>query len=92
MQEINLGSGNNLMTTTSKLVTTHNTLRLIIPSDGTIEVDVKIEADFDTIPEKYHEVFFNILCAKYVDRVSFGNNPFSLCVPLPKKRWYQFWK
>lgn len=90
--EIFLGGGANLNFKTSKLVTTNNVLRLITPTDGAIEIDIKIEADFDTIPEKYHEVFFNMICAKYVDKVSFGDNPFSLCVPQPKKKWYQIWK
>ena len=53
---------------------------------------LKIEADFDTIPEKYHEVFLNMLSAKYLDTVSFGDNPFSMCVPPPKKKWWQFWR
>jgi hypothetical protein len=90
--EIYLGGGTNLHFRTSKIVTTHNTLKLITISDGGISLDVKIEADFDTIPEKYHEVFFNMLCTKYLDSVSFGDNPFSLCQPAPKRKWYQFWK
>ena len=90
--EIYLGGGNNLNFRTSKVVTTHNTLKLITVGEGAIQLDVKIEADFDDIPEKYHEVFLNILSAKYLDSVSFGDNPFSLCVPTPKKKWYQFWK
>jgi type I restriction-modification system DNA methylase subunit len=44
------------------------------------------------IPEKYHEVFLNIMTAKYSNKVSFGDNPFSQCLPTPKKRWFQFWK
>jgi hypothetical protein len=55
-------------------------------------LDIKIEADFDTIPKKYHEVFLNMISTKYLDSVSFGDNPFSLCQPPPKKKWYQFWK
>jgi hypothetical protein len=27
-----------------------------------------------------------------LDTVSFGDNPFSQCVPPPKKKWWQFWK
>ena len=57
-----------------------------------IELDIKIEADFNTVPEKYHEVFLNIMTAKYNSKVSFGDNPFSKCQPAPKKHWYQFWK
>jgi len=90
--EIYLGGGNNLNFRTAKVVTTHNTLKLITVGEGAIQLDVKIEADFDDIPEKYHEVFLNMLSAKYLDSVSFGDNPFSLCVPTPKKKWYQFWK
>ena len=90
--DIYLGSGNNLNFRTTKLITTHNALRLVTIDAGSINLDIKIEADFDTIPEKYHEVFMNMLAAKYLDTVSFGDNPFSLCQPAPKKKWYQFWK
>ena len=53
---------------------------------------LKIEADFDTVPEEYHEVFMNMMSVKYLNRVSFGDNPFSQCLPAPKHKWYQFWK
>jgi len=33
-----------------------------------------------------------MMSAKYLGRVSFGDNPFSQCQPIPKRRWYQFWK
>jgi hypothetical protein len=90
--ELYLGGGSNLNFQTTKLITTHNTLKLITLSNGTINLDVKIEADFDTVPEQYHEVFLNMMSAKYLDTVSFGDNPFSQCIPPPKKRWWQFWK
>jgi len=90
--EIYLGGGTNLTCKTSHLVSTHNTLRLITIGEGSIELDIKIEADFGSIPEKYQEVFMNMFSAKYLDSVSFGDNPFSLCIPSPKKKWYQFWK
>lgn len=89
--EINLGSGNNLNVTTSKLVSLHETL-VLLHNNKTYELDVKIEADFNTIPEDLHEVFLNILTAKYSNTVSFGDNPFSRCIPSSKKRWWQFWK
>jgi hypothetical protein len=73
-------------------VSVQNSLKLITPNDGAITLDIKIEADFDTIPKKYHEVFLNMVSAKYIDSVSFGDNPFSQCIPQPKKKWYQFWK
>jgi hypothetical protein len=90
--EINLGGGTNLVMTTSRLVTCNEILTLITPNDGAIQLDVKIQADFDTIPKKYHEIFLNMLSSKYMKAVSFGDNPFSQCLPAPKRRWWQFWK
>ena len=90
--EIYLGGGNNMIMATSKLVTCHEVLTLVVNGKGGIPLDVKIQADFDTIPEEYHEVFLNMMAAKYVKAVSFGDNPFSKCIPQPKKKWYQFWK
>ena len=90
--DIYLGGGSNINIKTASIVSVHNSLKLITPNDGAISLDIKIEADFNTIPEKYHEVFLNMVSAKYVDSVSFGDNPFSLCTPAPKRKWYQFWK
>ena len=90
--EINLGSGNNLEMRSSRLVKTYQTLYLITEDKGTLSLSVEISADFDTIPEEYHEVFLNMMSAKYLGRVSFGDNPFSQCQPAPKRKWYQFWK
>jgi len=90
--EINLGSGNNMEMKSSRMVTTYQVLYLTTPTDGTIPMTVKIEADFDTIPEEYQEVFMNMISVKYLDRVSFGDNPFSQCLPAPKRRWWQIWK
>jgi len=90
--EINLGSGNNMEMKSSRMVTTYQVLYLTTPEDGTIPMTIKIEADFDTIPEEYQEVFMNMISVKYLNRVSFGDNPFSQCLPAPKKRWWQIWK
>jgi hypothetical protein len=90
--DIYLGGGSNINVRTASIVSVHNSLKLITPHDGAITLDIKIESDFDTIPKKYHEVFLNMVSAKYLDAVSFGDNPFSLCTPAPKRKWYQFWK
>jgi hypothetical protein len=90
--EIYLGGGNNIEMKSSRMVTAYQVLYLTTPTDGTITLNVKIEADFDTVPEKYHEVFMNMMSVKYLNRVSFGDNPFSQCLPAPKHKWYQFWK
>jgi len=90
--DIYLGGGANINVKKASIVSVYNSLKLITPYDGAITLDIKIEADFDTIPEKYQEVFLNMISAKYIDSVSFGDNPFSMCVPQPKKKWWQIWK
>jgi hypothetical protein len=90
-QDIFLGAGNNLNIQTSQLVELHETLTLINGSKEPIELDVKIIADFSTIPERYHEIFLNIMASKYYNKASFGDNPFSKCVPPKKKNWWQVW-
>jgi hypothetical protein len=90
--DIYLGGGSNLNVKKASIVSLYNGLKLITPHDGAISLDIKIEADFGTIPEKYHEVFLNMISAKYLDSVSFGDNPFSMCIPQPKKKWWQIWK
>ena len=77
---------------TSRNVKMRNTLTLISDNGEAIDLNVDIEADFETIPDKYHEVFLNMLMAKYYGKVSFGDNPFSKCLPPVKKKWYQFWR
>jgi len=89
--ELYLGGGNNLNMKSSQLVTLNQTLTLVVPNGGAHQLSIKIEADFDTIPAEYHEVFLNMLSAKYLSTVSYGDNPFSQCVPAPAKRWWQFW-
>ncbi len=91
-QEIYLGAGHNIEMKSSRMVTAYQALHLTTPTDGTITLNVKIDADFDTVPEEYHEVFMNMMSVKYLNRVSFGDNPFSQCLPAPKHKWYQFWK
>ena len=90
--EINLGSGFNLEMKSARMVNTHQTLYLTTEDKGTLSLSVEISADFDSIPEEYQEVFLNMMSAKYLGRVSFGDNPFSQCQPAPKRKWYQFWK
>jgi hypothetical protein len=86
-----IGQGYHIGVTTSKPVELRNTL-LLTDNTEDITLDVKITADFSTIPEKYHEVFLNMLTSKYYGMVSFGNNPFSQCLPPKEKKWWQFWK
>lgn len=91
-QEIFLGAGKNIDVRSSRLVKTYQTLYLTTEDKGTIMLNVDITADFDSIPEEYQEVFLNMISARYLGRVSFGDNPFSQCLPAPKRKWWQFWK
>ena len=66
---------------------------LVVQHDrGPVTLKVDIVADFNTIPQEYHEIFLNVLSSKYQGRVNFGDNPFSQCKPVQKRKWYQFWK
>ena len=91
-EEIHFGTGNYLNVQTSQLVTMNEVLTLVNGSGGPIELNIKIEADFKSIPERYHEVFLNMMTSKYYNRASFGDNPFSQCVPPKKRKWFEFWK
>jgi hypothetical protein len=61
-------------------------------NNGPIVLKVDITADFNTIPQDYHEIFLNVLSSKYLGKVNFGDTPFSQCRPVQKRKWYQFWK
>jgi len=90
--EVYLGGGKNLQIKPASLVTLDQTLTLLTPKDGAYQLNVSIQADFETIPDKYKEVFLNMMSSKYLNSVSFGDNPFSLCLPPVEKKWWQFWK
>jgi hypothetical protein len=94
MDEIFLGNGSNLTIQTSKNVELRETLELKVWGEkhSSHSLDVKIIADFSSIPDEYHEIFLNMMTTKYYNKVSFGDNPFSKCLPSKKKYWYQFWK
>ena len=92
MSEIYLGNGNNFTIQTSKNVELRETLSLMTENGESIDLDVKIMADFENIPEEHHEVLINMMTVKYYGRVSFGDNPFSKCLPPTRKKWYQVWK
>jgi PAS domain S-box-containing protein len=75
-----------------QLVELNNSGKIIFSEDGPISFTVDIVADFAKIDKKYHEICFNLLSSKYLNKVSFGDNPFSECKPIIKRKWWQFWK
>ena len=64
----------------------------LLTREGPVTFQTNITADLVDIPEQYQEVVLNMLTSKYVNRVSFGHNPFSQCKPPVKRKWWQFWK
>ena len=89
--EFHLGNGDFINLKTSQIVKLTENFT-IYSEDGPITINVEVSSDFAKIPEKYHEIFFNVLSSKYLNKVNFGDNPFSECRPLVKRKWYQFWK
>jgi hypothetical protein len=77
---------------TSSTVVRMNEYFTVMTENGPIDLRVDITADFKDIPEEYHEVMVNMLTSKYINKVSFGHNPFSKCNPPKKRKWYNFFK
>jgi hypothetical protein len=90
MEEVFLGNGNNLTIKSSSIVTLHETF-MVTDKKKSVQLQVTITADFSTIPEKYHEIFLNVLSSKYYNKASFGDNAFSQC-RADDIKWWQFWK
>lgn len=86
--EINFDS-ESLQITTSPIVKLNEYVTLLTEK-GPIDLKVDIIADFKDVPEEYHEVMVNILTSKYINKVSFGHNPFSKCNPPKKRKWFNF--
>lgn len=91
IREVQLNNSDFINVRTSKLVELENIL-YVTHTNGPVKLKVKISADFNEVPEKYHEIFLNVITSKYLGSVSFGENPFSECSPMKKRKWYEFWK
>ena len=89
--EFHIGNGSYINMQTSSIVKLNEQF-VIYTEDGPITLTTEISADFAKIDKKYHEIFFNVLSSKYLNKVAFGDNPFSECKPIVKRKWYQFWK
>jgi hypothetical protein len=89
--DFHIGNGSYINMKTSSIVKLTEQFIIYTP-DGPITLNTDVVADFATIDSKYHEIFFNVLSSKYLNRASFGDNPFSECRPVVKRKWWQFWK
>jgi hypothetical protein len=88
--EFNLGN-DYVNVKASSIITLHENFT-VFTQEGPVDLNVEIKADFADIPQKYQEVFMNVLTAKYINKVSYGDNPFSQCRPIKKRKWWQIWK
>ena len=89
--EHHLGNGDFINIKASQIVKLHETF-YVHTQEGPVTLTVEIGADFADIPTEYHEIFFNVLSSKYMNKASFGDNPFSECRPIVKRKWWQIWK
>lgn len=89
--DLNLG-GSKYINIKASTIVSLNEQFVVHTEDGPQFLTVNVSADFDEIPKKYHEIFLNVLTSKYTNAVTFGNNPFSECKPIVKRKWWQFWK
>jgi hypothetical protein len=87
-----IGNGNGWINIRKSTVITLNDYLVVQHDRGPVMLKVNIVADFNTIPQEYHEIFLNVLSARYQGSVNFGDNPFSQCKPVQKRKWYQFWR
>jgi hypothetical protein len=89
--DFHIGNGSYINMKTSSMVRLDEQFVIYTP-DGPVTLRTEVTADFATIDRKYHEIFFNVLSSKYLNRASFGDNPFSECKPVVERKWWQFWK
>lgn len=90
-REIILNGNDFINVKTSKVVEIENHL-FVSHTKGPVKLRVKISADFNEVDEEYHEIFLNVMTSKYLGSVSFGDNPFSECAPMKRRKWYEIWK
>lgn len=92
---IHIGDGNHLTIQTSYIVSMLDELKLCKEGAGTVDLQVEIKANFERIPEKYHQTFLSMMSARYGGIVKLYDNtevlPFQKTTK-PNKKWYQFWK
>lgn len=90
-QEFHIGNGQFINIKTTNVVKLYEQF-IVYTEDGPVSLNVEVSADFATIDKKHHEIFYNVLTSKYMNKASFGDNPFSECKPIVERKWWQFWK
>lgn len=87
--DINFGNIEFVSVQSNLIVEIENKFLLYTVDDGAIELKVKIVSDLESVPEKYREVFMNMLTTKFLNKVNFTDNPFSICREEKKKSWWE---
>jgi hypothetical protein len=91
--EFHIGDGKHLMVKSSTVVSMNDQLRLMTGEGKSITLNVEIKADFDKIPQPYHQMFLQMLQIRYGGIVNIWDNTQPFTPPeKQKKKWYQIWK
>jgi len=91
--EFHIGDGKHLMVKSSTIVSMNDQLRLMTGEGKSITLNVEIKADFDKIPQLYHQMFLQMLQIRYGGIVNIWDNTQPFTPPeKQKKKWYQIWK
>jgi hypothetical protein len=91
--EVYTNSGQLLTIETSYVVEMNERLMLRVSPDQSIELDIKLLADFKDIPKQYHNTFIHFMSARYggVIKAYESDQPFE--VPkIESPKWWEFWK
>jgi hypothetical protein len=91
-KQYHLGDGQYVNIKTSNIIKLYEQFIVYTEEKGPVSLNVEVSADFAEIDPRYHEIFYNVLTSKYMNKVSFGENPFSECKPIKQKKWWQFWR
>ncbi|MFZ9377000.1 MAG: hypothetical protein ACO25K_07735, partial [Candidatus Fonsibacter ubiquis] len=55
--ELYIGNGNHLTVKSSYLVEMRDELKLLKTDDSSVNLTVKITANFENVPDEYHQIF-----------------------------------
>jgi hypothetical protein len=91
--ELYIGDGNTLVVKSSYVVEMKDELKLLTSDHSSVNLVVKLTANFENVPDEYHQVFVQIMSARYGGSINCYNNITPFEVPKPKKKkWYQIFK
>jgi hypothetical protein len=91
--ELYIGDGNTLVVKSSYVVEMSDELKLLISDHKSVNLNVKILANFENVPDEYHQVFVQMMSARYGGSINCYVNITPFEIPKPKKKkWYQIFK